>query len=659
MFRIDNANSVGVPPAVPAPGSEQYFTEAAPATQVPDWWLNMIQEELRNIAILKGATPTKTSLDQCSVALSMAVLAVESHASDTGHVSPTNDNVVLASFLSRANATDAAVVASNRAVASGNRSAVVASFASANGDIDASGNESFVAACSGQNSTDPLGATGTTSAVIASADAAAEILRAASWYTFVAASKATSAQTQAAGTGTSILSSIDTGQCQGDYSFTAACDDAATGASGDYSAILASDAGAYTGAIQSFVAACGNCYSSALAFYGAVIASDTSYVAASKSLVAASDDCNTNGSESAILASDDCATQAANTFIAAADGNDDAKGQTEVNSQSSAIIAAERVQIGGAGITKMLVASARCELATANALALGYHATTTPTFSGSDQNLTIRFEGNGGNGYFDGGADLGAADYAELFENLAAGVLEVGSVVAFEGDRVRYAEAGDTFVRVVSAAPGIVGNSASLGWQGRYQLDEWGRPVEAELNLVRWPELSEVVVGDEEVRFEAYDGPKDAAPELRPKNPFEYTNEDGVACCAWHRKADTKRTKSVTREAFDGLVRDAGPKKSWPKDAEQYTATGRVELDSFDPAARYVSRRDRPAEWTVVGLLGQLRTRVDDTVAAGDLVVGGAGGVGTKGAAGALRCMTVLSPYDADRGYAIAKVLAL
>jgi len=662
MYRIDNANSVGAPPAVPAPGTEQYFTEAAPATQVPDWWLNMVQEELRNLATLKGAATSKTTLDQCATAVEMAVLAIESHASDTGHVTPTNDNVVIGSYLSKAAGTNASVLAANRAVASGNRSAVVASFASANGDIDASGNESFVAACNGQNSTNPLGATGTTSAVIASADAAAQILRAASWYTFVAASKATGAQTQAAGIGTSIISSIDTGQCQGDYSFTAACDDASTGASGDYSAILASDAGAYTGAVQSFVAACGNSYTGALGFYGAILASVDCDVNGTKALVAASYDCSADGAESAVIASDDCSTQASNSFIAACDGNDDAEGQTETNSLSSAILGSERVQIGGAGGLKVLLAGERCELAQANTIATGYHATTTPTFNGTDQNLTLRIDCTTGDvDTIAGGTfNTGALDYAELFENLAAGVIPVGSVVAIEGDKVRLSQAGDTLVRVVSATPSIIGNGAALEWADRWVTDEWGRLVEEDLALVKWPREAVVEVGDEEVVLEAYDGPEEDAPELRPKHPFAYTDDDGVACVAWNQKTQRTRTRRITREAFDGLVSDAGDPKTWPEDAETYTKRGRVERDGYDASRKYVPRRDRPEEWTIVGLVGQLRTRVSEDVKVGDLVGAGDGGIGepTNTNVG-LRCMAISSPYDADRGYAIAKVLAV
>jgi hypothetical protein len=46
---------------VPSPGTEGYFTNGnpgggIPATEVPDWWLNMVQEELRAVVVAGGLT---------------------------------------------------------------------------------------------------------------------------------------------------------------------------------------------------------------------------------------------------------------------------------------------------------------------------------------------------------------------------------------------------------------------------------------------------------------------------------------------------------------------------------------------------------------------------------------------------------------------------
>jgi hypothetical protein len=87
----------------------------------------------------------------------------------------------------------------------------------------------------------------------------------------------------------------------------------------------------------------------------------------------------------------------------------------------------------------------------------------------------------------------------------------------------------------------------------------------------------------------------------------------------------------------------------------------RVVNPDFDATQRHSPRSARPYEHTCVGLLGQLRVRVDATVEPDDEVIAGVGGVGTRGGwvgrGAQLECMEIVSPYDAKRGYAIALCL--
>ena len=82
---------------------------------------------------------------------------------------------------------------------------------------------------------------------------------------------------------------------------------------------------------------------------------------------------------------------------------------------------------------------------------------------------------------------------------------------------------------------------------------------------------------------------------------------------------------------------------------------------AYDPTRRHTPRSERLAEHTCVGLLGQLRVRVDATVAPDDEVVAGEAGIGTRGSwagrGAQLECMEIVSPFDAARGYAIALCL--
>lgn len=74
MRRIDVPSAAAVAPTPPAAGTEGFFTNGnpatgTPATEVPDWFLNMVQEELRAVVVAGGLTPSKTVWTQLRDAL--------------------------------------------------------------------------------------------------------------------------------------------------------------------------------------------------------------------------------------------------------------------------------------------------------------------------------------------------------------------------------------------------------------------------------------------------------------------------------------------------------------------------------------------------------------------------------------------------------------
>lgn len=70
----------------------------------------------------------------------------------------------------------------------------------------------------------------------------------------------------------------------------------------------------------------------------------------------------------------------------------------------------------------------------------------------------------------------------------------------------------------------------------------------------------------------------------------------------------------------------------------------------------YQSRAERP-EWNVVGLMGQIFTRIDSTVSINDYIKPNKG-VGTKdNNAGFYRVLEITTPYDSEKGYGVAVVL--
>jgi len=83
----------------------------------------------------------------------------------------------------------------------------------------------------------------------------------------------------------------------------------------------------------------------------------------------------------------------------------------------------------------------------------------------------------------------------------------------------------------------------------------------------------------------------------------------------------------------------------------------RKENPAWDPALPQTPRSQRPADWTRVGLLGQVFTRVAGDVVPGDRL-SALDGIGVKSInRTGLRCMKITQPYDAATGYAVAQCL--
>ena len=72
----------------------------------------------------------------------------------------------------------------------------------------------------------------------------------------------------------------------------------------------------------------------------------------------------------------------------------------------------------------------------------------------------------------------------------------------------------------------------------------------------------------------------------------------------------------------------------------------------FDESYKYKSRSDRK-EWNVIGLVGQLLIRVDDTVKVGNGIKS-KGSIATDGTYG--NVMKITTPYVKEKGYGVALV---
>jgi hypothetical protein len=97
MYRIDNNSSVPALPTIPGAGPEQFFsggdpTTGQPATTLDAWWVNMIQEEIRNVVVAYGITPNKYDNTQLLQALRRATRLLLTGAT-TYYISPSGSDV--------------------------------------------------------------------------------------------------------------------------------------------------------------------------------------------------------------------------------------------------------------------------------------------------------------------------------------------------------------------------------------------------------------------------------------------------------------------------------------------------------------------------------------------------------------------------------------
>ncbi|MDU9304407.1 peptidase G2 autoproteolytic cleavage domain-containing protein [Staphylococcus coagulans] len=109
-----------------------------------------------------------------------------------------------------------------------------------------------------------------------------------------------------------------------------------------------------------------------------------------------------------------------------------------------------------------------------------------------------------------------------------------------------------------------------------------------------------------------------------------------------------------------GVVQTKVITKEW-KDDEGKAYSETVEVPVPNPTWKdideaYIDRSKRP-EWNIVGLTGQIFTRVDNTVQINDYIKPNKG-VGTKdNNSGWYRVMEITTPYDPEKGYGVAVVL--
>ena len=174
----------------------------------------------------------------------------------------------------------------------------------------------------------------------------------------------------------------------------------------------------------------------------------------------------------------------------------------------------------------------------------------------------IEFDASG-NGRFDGGADISAADYAEYFEwadgNPDNEDRRGHSVVLTADGKMRIATSDDDtadFLGIVSVEAAVVGDSAWAAWTGKYERDRFGQKVYEDYELLCW-------------------GPYD------------------------------EESKSYKTQTTRQAMIDAGREADIPEDAITVVKQRQKLAADYDPDREYIPRKDRQ-EWQAIGLMGKL-----------------------------------------------------
>jgi len=210
----------------------------------------------------------------------------------------------------------------------------------------------------------------------------------------------------------------------------------------------------------------------------------------------------------------------------------------------------------------------------------------------STANVKARVTSSTGVGYFLGGTTTSGSDYAEYFRHEYPGGIPVGTIVVQEGSVVRPGIGGDNpdaIVGIISSNPSVVGNDAPEVWHDKDLRDEFGGLIYEDVEVVR--------IGDRE----------------------------------------------VLKDSLEVI----------PEDAEIFTIKQTKTNPMYDSEAVYIPRSERPDEWVLVGMVGQLHTRVyEDITSAYVSADGRSSDVVTR-----IRLMEMLVPFSEERGYGVARCL--
>ncbi len=560
-------------------------------------------------------------------------------ASDTSEASGSN-SVIIGSVSSSVAAGDSAtVISSVQGVATANFSGVLLSNASTASGLYASVISSQTSTTSGREASviasDTSEASGSNSVIIGSVSSS-----------------------EASGDSAIVISSV---QGVATANFSGVLLSNASTASGLYASVISSQASTTSGRESSVIA---SDTSAANGNNTAVLASTGSTASAEKSAVIASQDGTASGLRTMVLSS----------YLSTASG----PYSNVIGSYASNASAATSNVIGstycstGSSDRSSIISSRATSNATSNSLSMGYHAVDALPIVA---NQSIRLEANGGVGRFAGGTTTTGFDYAEYFENINNETIPAGTIITLEGNKVRKALPGEFILGAVSKTYGVLGNSPDFCWHKRYLKDEYGgylaQGVECinDMNETRVQDLGEheridstvkitnVYVYDvrsEEVK--SFDEVEKEVQEIYVVSPAKVPFREITATRTVIIKESVVKIEVVEFILIEGVetpldgfeVIDGQVTITEVKEYDVFIRQDKIENPDYEDKP-YSSRGDRPDEYTIVGLLGQLYVTVKEDITAAYV---GADGLGTDDET-PLRAMKMTTPFDSEKGYGV------
>nr|QBK89975.1 MAG: collagen triple helix repeat protein [Pithovirus LCPAC101] len=196
---------------------------------------------------------------------------------------------------------------------------------------------------------------------------------------------------------------------------------------------------------------------------------------------------------------------------------------------------------------------------------------------------------NGGTCHAPGGYVFGGADFAEYFESVTSDVIPAGTAVMFHKKTGKIIKSTDPSLSfgVISNMAGIIGNSASGDWHGKYERDENNNMIkETYTNEIEEFDTKEVEITK---LVESID---------RTSMPYKMVQKT--------IKTIKQEKIMVEIDLHDENGNKIGVRKI-PKMKKVTKELKRNKISQkYDPSKSYVSRSSRP-EWHVVGLIGVVK----------------------------------------------------